>query len=111
MPVVVCFNRHALGIEVAKNRLFPSFSNHFATHFAVGFSRHIWNDGSPLLFVQNRSRMKGVATAALCLVEGFTGLVFGQCVAREFGLQSRIGNIRGSGGLRRFGAEESTRGA
>lgn len=88
VPVLRSLNGHALRKEVAKNGLLSRFCNHFATRFPVGFSGHIWDNGRPLLFVENGSRVEGVATAALGLVEGFASLVFGQGIPRELGLKS-----------------------
>ena len=79
---------HALPIQVAKNGLLSRFCNHFATGLSVGLPGHVGDDGSPLLFVENGSGVEGVATAALCLVEGFAGLVFGQGIPRKLRLES-----------------------
>ena len=88
VPVLRSLNGHALRKEVAKNGLLSRFCNHFATRFPVGFSGHIWDNSRPLLFVENGSGVEGMAAAALRLVKGFSGLVFGQGIPRELGLKS-----------------------
>jgi hypothetical protein len=88
MPVLRGFKGHALGVEVAENGLLSRFGDHVTARLAVGFSGHIWDNGRPLLFVENGSGVEGMAAAALRLVKGFSGLVFGQGIPWELGLKS-----------------------
>ena len=49
VAVLVCDDRHTLGIEVAKNRLLPGRRHHFAPRFAVRLARHFGNNEGPFI--------------------------------------------------------------